>query len=439
MRKLIVILSLFLLAACSPAPAPALDRPTPATAAPSATRTRVPPTPTKAATVQPTSTKPVPAATQTPVPTASPTGVAGACPVHENAWHAPQDVPCMHHVHGDNPRDPEIVALFAGYGFDLNAWLDEHGELWQPAWTSSPLEAIDHAAGFSWHLNPNPNCDQFSSQNTDFSDQACIIWSLVRIHDDGGAVHFVSRFHSLSSVRIVCGKNAAGDWTGNISPSNCDVVATGMLGDSGEAHTPYKNFWCRITDTDADLLDGDNPPDLKNGGLYRANQNQDDRGMLFQAWWFQPANAVDKYLYPHDPQAGWAVTWISQTWQVWDQKICDQTLAEMKTDAANLPIGANGGHNLFQFFNERVLFQVKVPFEGFTDRWGHIITDDSCTTPSLSCIPLYIGPNYPVGDNGLSQPALLQRRFEDGDCVFAPCLVYETNGVELLPPWLDVP
>lgn len=343
----------------------------------------------------------------------------------------------MRHIHGIDMRSKEVVDLLAKYGFDVIAWLDKNGDLWQPAWASSPLEFVDHPAGFIWLFDNNENCDQFEGGTQDFSKQKCIVYLWERIHDDGGDVHFLNRFHSLSSIRVVCDKDENGKAI--ITPEACGVVATGMLGDSGEAHTPYKTAWCQILMTDAPLLSIDNPPDLLNGGLYRANQTQDGRGLLFQAWWFQQANQVDKYLYPHDPQAGYALTWISHTWQVFDPTICGSDIATMKAEAAKFPISPNGGHNLFQIFNARTFYHVPVPFNGYTDRWGHVIIDGSCTTPSLSCIPLQIVGNYPKGTDGLSAPATLQRRFEDGDCDFAPCITFDTNGVKLMPPWIDAP
>ena len=166
-----------------PSPTPKPTRGTPlATATQIATATLTP--------------KPTTGATPTPAPTFPPI----ACLPHSNAWHAPEDAPCMHHHHGDNPR--LYAEVFDDGGFDLNKWLDDYGELYQTAWLSSPTE---DPRGMIWLYQHTDTCQLFNNGGElDIASFGCVTDFLFRVHDVGTADHMVNRFHSYTMIVRAC-------------------------------------------------------------------------------------------------------------------------------------------------------------------------------------------------------------------------------------------
>jgi hypothetical protein len=90
-------------------------------------------------------------------------------------------------------------------------------------------------------------------------------------------------------------------------------------------------------------------------------------------------------------------------------------------------------HVTFQIFNLNILEHPAGLFVGWTDQNGHVWPDGVCETASPSCIPLIITEGFP------ERRLILQRRVDQGNCDFAPCLVIDTGGVPMLFPGEDVP
>lgn len=428
-------------------------------------------TPTKAGVtvtvVLPTNT---PGVSATPTDPGAPILADDGCLI-TNFWKPPRNEVCGHVIMGHNPSDPYIIDLFNTYGTpgEYERWLDEYGEMWKP-WTSSEAEIKHHWRGFVVLFTENLNCDQVASLNNDFSGEACIVWSVDVVHDDGLAEHSFSSKHSLTTHRIVCEKDLL---TGKpiVSKATCGDMHSGMSqGDVDQLQTPYKTTWC---DTPADnpFWNPFNFPDVLDGGIYHSHAIQDSdngrNGPLMTGWWFQRptvkeqamTDAQGNHPYSYGPNTTFTTTFISQAWQKFQTYICAWTnnpvlatmagydltkmtlLDAMKLETHKWPVSPDGGHNLWQVLNLRVSAFNQVPFKGWTNQYGQIYPpgepDGGCTVPSFYCIPLSVGGNYPVG-----KPALLQRRFPGADvlkCENAPCLVFPTNGVEIIFPYDDHP
>lgn len=448
-------------------PTPTAQKPG-ATSTPGSTATKPPATATKtvvANTPIPLTTTPGGAATNTPAPV-TPTSppVSGVCPEFDNHWKMPANVPCEHWTRGDNPRRADIVAIFDKYGTpgEYLRWLDDYGEMAQ-TWVSSANEIKSHGHGFKWVFTFDPTCEQFGGGAKDFTNVNCIIYSMDRIHDDGSAKHSVSARHSLAAHRVTCDKGADRLWQpSDLMVATCGVVRAGSSqADVDQLQTPYKKVFCN--------LPGDNPlwtalhiPDVLNGGVYHSMQIQlpsDDP--ITTGWWFQTPEQVEKVDYPYGPNQMFQTTFISQAWQLFQTYVCQweanpslataagydlttmTVLDAIKAETDKWPIetAANGaGNNLIQILNLGVQAFTKVG-SGWTDPNGHIYPmgepDGGCTEASYFCIPYSVEGNYPLG-----KEARLARRFPGNnilECDNAPCIIFPTNGVTLLPPILDVP
>lgn len=431
----------------------------PVTRVPTATKPVT--TPTKTPTTTPTKPTPtfLPGGTASPTPSlgtatpgATPTQSTETCPPHENKWHAPQDAPCMHHIHGLNPRDPELVALFAKYGFDLNAWLNTNGELWQPAWISSPNEPIDHPDGFVWGLDSNPGCIQEGDVQIDFTKFQCLRYALIRFHDTGDSAHSLVRFHSLTGIFVVCGK-VNGVMVD--SAATCGVLTGGSSAfDGGELHNKYKQVHCPLPGEPP--YTAANPLDLLSGGAYRVHSD-DDRKII--TWWaFQKPEAAELDLFPHNPNNLFGISYSATALQVLDTVVCGLTgktideLKDIERDAlaaSGQELHPDGAHNIFKITN--IILRggfPPAPSLTYVDQWGHIIQPgegELCITPSPYCIPVQIFGNYPIAPDGKTYPAWMQRRVDAGvfDCppadADAPCIILDTGGIKLKPYYLDQP
>lgn len=314
--------------------------------------------------------------TATPEATATP--VAGGCPPHLNAWHAPKDEPCMHHHHGDNPR--LYADVFDDGGFDLHAWLDAYGELYQPAWLSSPTEDV---RGMIWMYVHTDDCE---AGGLDISGYAgCVTDVLLRLHDVGDAGHMVNRFHSASAIIRSCHQLPGGVY-GNL----CGVMAMGMLQDYGIFETPYKQAHCPLANDPPGFYDLGNFP-------YRTMQTE-DRGDLVQFWNAFRVNAVNKEFYPHEPNALVGTAWSStDAYQVWDTAAgCGlASLETAKAAAVEMPV-TKYDHSNFSLWAVLVYGIPGTPFEGFTDQWGHVMPAGECEAVSSTCIPLIITGYFPA-------------------------------------------
>lgn len=432
---------------------------------PAATAT---PTKTKTPTKPPITSTPVPA-TATPLPVSTiPTIVVteiiadDGC-IITNLWKPPRDEPCGHLIMGENPRNPEIVKIFDTYGVPgaYEKRLDTYGEMWQ-SWISSEAEIKHHWRGFVWLWTVNTNCDQESSNNTDFTNKLCIVYSMDRIHGDGSNEHGTISRHSKYTNRVVCSKDTAGKVI--ISKETCGVFWGGMSqAESDQTQAPYKQFFCDMP-TDNPVWTAANPPDLLNGGTYHAVPIEDRGGLLLAGWWFHKPTAVEAKFYPTNPNTLFGLTYLEEVWGVFQTYVCGWTVADaqeagyvfsdlenanttmlelsaaIKSETHKWPISPNGGHNFFMVLNAYVQAFFKVPQSGWSDPYGNIYGTDpnpGCTVPSFYCIPYGVEGNYPTG-----KEALLQRRFPGADpekCETAPCLIFPTGNVELLPPAEDVP
>lgn len=441
-----LIFALLMLAACAPSPDPEVlplvdapegtrTRPAPTkkpptkTPVPSATQTPPPtftktPVPTPTSSTAPTKT-PIPAAT--PTPGVTPTGPAGVCPEHENEWHAPADEPCQRHHHGVNPRD--YCAVFNYPGFDCDAYLNQYGELRQ-VWETSTSEEWN---GYVWLYEHIEDCEQYAPASDPgmWDEWDCPTDLLIRVHDTGTADHFIKRFHSETFIIKGCEKLPSGlpDF------SKCGVIATGDHHDYGEMHTPYKKVHCPVYDVDPPgFFELDQPP-------YRAHTTLDPlkppTNLVVQFWSGQAPNPINNpngLYYPHGPNAlvgfGWS---SSDAWQIWDPAICGRNYLEMAALAMNLPVVEGNEHKTFQIFNLNIQAHPPGPFVGWTDQNGHVWAEGVCSEASPTCIPLIITAGFP--DSRL----IIQRRVDQGNCDFAPCLVIDDQGVVLVFPAWDVP
>lgn len=446
------------------------------------------PTATKASSSRATNTAPVPTATFAPPVTATktpilvststspvtltPVGIVTATPgaatptalpgepivaddgcVITNAWKPPRNEPCGHLVMGANPRDPAIIALFDQYGTpgEYVRWLSDYGEMWQP-WVSSQFEITHHWRGFVWILTTNLDCDQVVG--IEGAPQACIVWSMDRLHDDGTGEHSLSSRHSLTTHRIVCQRNNA---TGKpiISVNTCGVYRGGMSqADSDQLQTPYKNFWCD-TPSDNPLWSVSNQPDLLDGGVYHSHPTVAGHGIILTGWWFDRPNPVEQANYAYGPNQSFTISFFSQAWQLFQPYLCQWTnnpslataagydltqmslIDAMKAETRKWPVSPEGGHNLWQVFNMRLAAFTEVG-SGWTDQNGHIWADGEpdggCVTPSFYCIPFSVEGHYP-----LNIPARMARRVDLGACDFTPCVTFPTGGVQLIYPLIDNP
>lgn len=369
-------------------------------------------TPTSVPSNTPTQTQPgaspsptQPGATVTPGFTPPPIG----CPPHENKWHAPADEPCKHHHHGDDIT--KLASVFSDGGFDLAAWLDTFGELYQPAWLSSVTE---DTLGFIWLYFHVDGCALFNNGGElDILSFGCVTDFAIRIHDAGTNIHMVSRFHSVSYIIRGC------DQVNGQPGDQCGILAGGGLTDYGILETPYKTAHCPLANDPPGFHSLDQPP-------YRAAQTQ-DRGDLVQFWSGLHPNAVNAVYYPHDPNALVGLAWsTTDAFQVWDPATgCGlETLEAAKAAAEDMP-RTSYNHSNFSVFTVMVYGIPASPFQGYTDQWGHIMPPGECIEPGPTCIPLTITGNFP-------SKALYNRPVDN--TVPGP---NEYDSPYLLPPWQD--
>lgn len=405
----------------------------------------------------------VPGSTSTPGGVATPTmpPMAGMCPDPVNVWQMPQNLPCEHWTRGDNPFRPDIVALFDKYGKpgEYVRWMNDYGVMYQ-VWVSSSNEIKSHGRGFKWVFTENLNCEQVGGGAKDFSKVACVVYSMDRLHDDGSAKHSIPARHSLTTHRIVCSKNTAGKVV--ISVATCGVFRGGMSqADSDQLQTPYKTTFCNLPG-DNPVWTAAHPPNVGNGGVYHSMQTSLPSGdPVTTGWWFQKPEAIEAPDYPYGPNQMFQTTFISQAWQLFQPYVCEWEAKPSLATAAGydmstmtvldaikaetdkwplIPAEQGGGNNLIQILNLGVQAFSKTG-SGWNDPDGHIYPmgepDGGCVTASYFCIPYSVEGNYP-----LNQEARLARRFPGNDilaCDNAPCIVFPTNGVILLPPILDMP
>lgn len=395
-----------------------------------------------------TATRPGPAS-PTPTPTgmiaATPTQIAGeGCPVHENAWHPPMDLVCMHHHHGWNPRGnapsgQSFASIFSVDGFNLDEYLDTQGTLWQP-WLTSPGEEKE---GMIWLYFEDGGCTQFApaSNPEEFADYDCVVAALIRIHDDGRTAHFLKRFHSETFVIKGCEKLPNGLPNLNV----CGIIASGDHHDYGIVEAPYKTLQCPIPGVDpAGFFDLNQPPYRAHTILDPQRPNPDK---VVQFWSGQPPNPINNpnnMYYPHGPNHLIGFGWSSvDAWQLFDNSICetvsgDQLTYEQIIAAAEaFPLVPGMQHITFQIFNLNVQAHPAGPFTGWTDQYGHVWPtgepDGGCTEASSSCIPLIITENFP------DRKLMMQERVDQGNCSFTPCITVPTFGVQMIYPPHDVP
>lgn len=396
------------------------------------TVTPVPPTPTKkpvtATNLPPafTATPTLPGATVTPAPT----GVGG-CPVHLNEWHEAVNETCGHHHHGVDPR--AYAAVFDVNGqFSLIAFLDEHGELFQEKWLSSPLE---DRRGMIWLYVENPTCDQSGAGPLqDPSQWDCATNALYRIHDVGTTDHALNRQHSEALIIKGCEKKA----NGLPDMSQCGVLAfPGNLAEYGPVHAPYKDFLCLLENTPKTLAGVVFPQSEIDQPPYIALQTRlSNDGGLQQYWVRTNPNATIAQYYPHNPNALFESAWLTlNAWQIMDPAICgkgDSLAVSKEKAAAFLPVPGSV-HNKFQVVDLVINPHPPGPFNGFIDIWGHVFPEGFCVIATETCVPLVITSGFPDG-----MVAMRRDAFFRGDCSKIPCLIFD-NGVPLLFPPLDVP
>lgn len=387
----------------APAPVSVLvsARPTPGAATATA-RTRETPT-ASAATATPAASATPGAATATPS--------SGACPAHVNAWHAPQNEPCLRHHHGVNPR--LYASVFDTSEFSLDTWLDTNGELWQ---TWSPPE--ENKLGYIWLYVHADTCELFNNGGElPVASFGCVTDVLFRTHDVGTAAHIVTRFHSHAFIVRACNQLASG------TPGDtCGTLAAGELVDYGILEAPYKTEYCQISDLDPSGFHSlDQSP-------YRAIQTQLRSGIDLVSFWsgLNP-NAVNDPYYPGDPNALVGVVWNStDTFQVWDFATgCGKASSEVRSAASAMPF-TGLDHSNFNLFTVMIPSIPGAPFVGFNDASGHIVSSCAGVDP---CIPLVITSGFPSS-------ALYNRKVDN---TIPGALEFFDPNVPFLPPWLDTP
>lgn len=351
-------------------------------------------------TLSPTAS-PVPPATATLTstpgePTPTPTSIVVGHDI--TLWHAPG---VAGHQHGLDPQaaHPAIVE-----------WLNTHP--WGPLfssighpWASSPVENL-----YPWPLGKHEGhvnlgelatgCDQFNPGG-DFQHGNCIESYLFQIHALGNAHEFRARFHSEKIVAWVCDK--AGE--------KCGIVATGGLADFGEAHAAYKKELCPLAD---------NPPFDESATVNQPPYRTVNGSKRFFLFWSTLTNvSVEKFFDPV-PNRLFQSAWNNRPFSVPSLEDCtDPSLDISHTNPENR-------NNVFQVFSLLLYIdQFPRPFEGYTDIHGNL--SESCTAPSMVCVPLYIGADVPAGNATLNRPVM------HGDPEAAPVQVYGADAT-LLPP-----
>lgn len=404
----------------TPTPTPTAGRGTPSPQAGTPTQTPA------VATIPPTNT---------PTPTVQLTPPVLFCPPHPNVWHAPQDEVCQHHHHGFNPRGnapngQSFASIFSIDGFDLNAYLDANGELFQP-WLTSPLE---DPVGMIWLYIHEPTCIQFANVPGKFEGVDCVTDVLVRIHDPGTSDHFLNRFHSETFIIKGCAKLA------NDQPNfnDCGILVTGDNHDYGLLEEPYKQKRCFVPGKDPSTVDFglDQPP-------YRAQTVSGERPIedldkILQFWSGQPPQPKNQQYYPDAPNSLIGFGWSSvDAWQLFDRSICGLPFDEMVAAAKEFPPVPGFDHNEFQIWSFTVQAHPPGPFTGWTKPNGQVWPvgepEGGCLTASQNCIPLIITANFPDGEVAFAH------QVDQGDCSFSPCIVIPTGGVELIFPPYDMP
>lgn len=424
MRKFILALFLFLIACQSSQPTPALLVPP----------IRKTPTPISA-TATPTKTPIV-------TPTAFPTPSGEECPVHLNEWHPPQNVPCMRHHHGIDPRSDQVKSIFNIDGYNIETMLlDPYGELWQPLWLSSPQEERE---GFIWALYHNPSCIQGEAQNSlfDFSEYDCIVDVLVRHHDTGELDHLVKMIHSEVLIVKACDKMP----NGQADLSKCGVLQAIRNPHYGRMHASYKKVACDLPGQPQNEFG--NPPPLLQAN-YRTSRTQFSLGEFNVQYWVSVTTdgSLDQYYVNTFNSTITNFAWSAEGWQFWpatsDPKVPDvsfcgtnKVFSEIQNRLMQQPAIPGVEHKTFQLIDLRIV----IPEEWTTqtvfwmDIYGNPQPDGTCEEASGYCVPWIKTPNFPgpkVAVNFNAQNL--------GRCILIPCFIADDFGVQLVPPWMDVP
>jgi len=361
--------------------------------------------------------------TVTSIPGVTSTPVTMGC--DETQWHEPMDIPGCHHHHGFDPRFEQFKAIFNIDGFDLDAWLDKHGELLQPAWSTFQ----ENLVGAIWlykDAGPTGCLKDFEGIDPNIGDAFdCITHVLYRIHDVGTLDHLVNRFHSEAFIIRACTEGANGQAT-----TQCGIAAGGAQPDYGVLFTPYKKDICHIP-TEPGYPNY--PDDELDQPSYRTSQIDPPRdGFIQQYWVNSDLNPIVKQYYPTGTNWLFNSAWLGMDlWQIFPvDLVCDKSptlsIDTIKALLASVPPTlTENRHVTFKINDITLRAHPPGPFEGSFDPYG-----GACDEADNVCLPLFISANFP------DKPVTLHEGAEPSECgpdVENPCIVFEFDVDTIFP------
>lgn len=300
--------------------------------------------------------------------------------VHDpKIWH-PHDG--THH-HGYDPK-----AFLPIFGAPLQNHLNTYGEIGYP-WATSPTEEHE---GYIWlYTAAKPGGELFKLPK---GTHHYVMHALIQIHATGTMHHFRKRFHSFQAFLV----------TEHMTTKERGVVMTGGWTDYGICHAPYKAWHYKIPGVD--------PVGFTNINTspYRATQTRYDMdGFLVHFWsGLKPQPVAAKY-FPEKPQ-----NILGLTWSTHDAK--EYPGITTVVDESQDKTAVLDGNRKFQLFTVMLQNLPVAPFNGFTNRYGHITT--LLGEVGVDKVPLSVSAGVPVGT------FILNRDIKHGDPNAAPVMEF---------------
>lgn len=300
-------------------------------------------------------------------------------PLHDKTvWHAFDGT----HHHGVNPH-----GYIPYFGETLINYLSTYGEIGFP-WATSATEEHE---GYTWLFTSYRGPVDQGKQDFAKLGVNTIKHALLQIHTTGTMHHLRKRFHSHFGFFIVEDPNG-----------NQGVVATGGWGDYGIMHNPYKDHHCPLPS---------DPPGFTNlnQAPYRATQIEFRNNRLVHFWNAQkPLPVVAKY-FPDKPANVFGLAWNTLDGLEYPGADCGDDTQDKQA--------VHDGNRQFQIFTLVLDNLPKAPFNGWTNRFGHLVTPTG--TPGIDEVPLIVTAGTPT-----NAKAMINRIVKHGDANAAPIMVF---------------